>query len=102
MYADLMPAPFLSVMTDDCIENGMDYNAGGARYNHTFIQFVGIGTLTDSLAALKKFVFDDAEILDLTNSCQLWTRLQASNLFFVSDWCIGCRSTATTTTMPTA
>lgn len=62
MYANLMPVPFLSVITDDCIKNGMDYNAGGARYNHTFIQFVGIGTLTDSLAALKKLVFDDAEI----------------------------------------
>ena len=58
MYAALMPAPFLSVITDDCIRNGKDYNAGGARYNHTFIQFVGIGSLTDSLAALKQVVFD--------------------------------------------
>lgn len=37
MYAALMPAPFLSVITDDCIRKGQDYNAGGARYNHTFI-----------------------------------------------------------------
>ena len=59
MYAALMPAPFLSVITDDCIRQGRDYNAGGARYNHTFIQFVGIGSLTDSLAALKQFVFDE-------------------------------------------
>ena len=42
-----MPAPFLSVLTDDCIRKGRDYNAGGARYNNTFIQFVGIGSLTD-------------------------------------------------------
>ncbi len=62
MYAALMPAPFLSVITDDCIRRGMDYNAGGARYNHTFIQFVGIGSLTDSLAALKQLVFDQHEI----------------------------------------
>ena len=41
MYARLMPAPFLSVLTDDCIRNGRDYNAGGARYNNTYIQFVG-------------------------------------------------------------
>jgi formate C-acetyltransferase len=54
-----MPAPFLSVITDDCIQKGLDYNAGGARYNHTFIQFVGIGSLTDSLAALKHVVFED-------------------------------------------
>lgn len=57
MYARLMPAPLLSVITDDCIKNGKDYNAGGARYNHTFIQFVGIGSLTDSLAALRELVF---------------------------------------------
>lgn len=59
MYAALMPAPFLSVITDDCIERGRDYNAGGARYNHTFIQFVGIGSLTDSLAAIRQMAFDD-------------------------------------------
>jgi len=62
MYATLMPAPFLSVITDDCIRKGKDYNAGGARYNHTFLQFVGIGSITDCLAALKQFVFDDPSI----------------------------------------
>jgi formate C-acetyltransferase len=59
MYASLMPAPFLSVITDDCIRKGLDYNAGGARYNHTFIQFVGIGSLTDSLAATRQIVFEE-------------------------------------------
>ena len=62
MYATLMPAPFLSVITDDCIQRGKDYNAGGARYNHTFIQFVGIGSLTDSLAAIKQLVFDKGKL----------------------------------------
>jgi formate C-acetyltransferase len=62
MYARLMPAPFLSVITDDCIRKGQDYNAGGARYNHTFIQFVGIGSLTDSLAAIRQMVFDEGEL----------------------------------------
>jgi formate C-acetyltransferase len=59
MYAHLMPAPFLSVITDDCIRTGRDYNAGGARYNNTYVQFVGIGSLTDCLAALKQTVFDE-------------------------------------------
>ncbi|MCX5648088.1 MAG: glycyl radical protein [Planctomycetota bacterium] len=59
MYATWMPAPFLSVITDDCIRKGKDYNAGGARYNNTYIQFVGIGSLTDCLAAVKQMVFDD-------------------------------------------
>jgi formate C-acetyltransferase len=59
MYAAMMPAPFLSVITDDCIRNGKDYNAGGARYNNSYIQFVGIGSLTDCLSALKQLVFDE-------------------------------------------
>jgi trans-4-hydroxy-L-proline dehydratase len=59
IYALSMPAPFLSVITDDCISNGKDYNAGGARYNNSYIQFVGIGSLTDSLAAMKQVVYED-------------------------------------------
>jgi len=59
MYAMQMPAPFLSVLTDDCIRKGKDYNAGGARYNNSYIQFVGIGTVTDSFAALRQAVFTD-------------------------------------------
>jgi pyruvate formate-lyase/glycerol dehydratase family glycyl radical enzyme len=60
LYAVEMPAPFLSVLIDDCIATGRDYNAGGARYNNTFIQAVGIGTITDSLAAIRTLVFEDA------------------------------------------
>lgn len=60
MYAQLMPAPFLSVLTDDCIQRGRDYNAGGARYNNTYVQFVGLGSLTDSFSALKQACFDGA------------------------------------------
>ena len=59
LYADLMPSPFLSIMTDDCIKSGKDYNAGGARYNSNYIQGVGIGTLTDSFASIKKHVFEN-------------------------------------------
>lgn len=58
IYAAHMPAPFFSLIIDDCIQKGKDYNAGGARYNTTYIQGVGIGTLTDSLAAIKYNVFD--------------------------------------------
>ena len=58
LYAETLPAPFLSVIVDDCIKKGMDYNAGGARYNSSYIQGVGIGTITDSLAAIKYNVFD--------------------------------------------
>jgi formate C-acetyltransferase len=62
IYATRMPAPFLSVLTDDCVAKGRDYNAGGARYNNTFIQAVGIGTISDCLAAIKRQVFDERAI----------------------------------------
>lgn len=58
IYAEEMPVPFLSILTNDCIERGKDYNAGGARYNTNYIQGVGIGTITDCLAAVKYNVFD--------------------------------------------
>lgn len=58
IYAKYMPVPFLSVIVNDCIETGKDYNAGGARYNTNYVQGVGIGTITDSLAAIKYNVFD--------------------------------------------
>jgi formate C-acetyltransferase len=44
-------------LIDDCIAKGKDYNAGGARYNNSYVQFVGIGSLTDSLAAFRKLVY---------------------------------------------
>lgn len=59
LYAKYMPSPFLSILVDDCIKRGKDYNAGGARYNSNYIQGVGIGTLTDSFAAIKLHVFDN-------------------------------------------
>jgi formate C-acetyltransferase len=62
MYATLMPAPFLSIITDDCIRNGRDYNAGGARYNTRYIMPVGPGTAADSLSAIRFHVFDHADV----------------------------------------
>lgn len=62
LYARYMPVPFLSVITNDCIARGRDYNAGGARYNTSYIQGVGIGTITDSLAAIKKYVYERGDV----------------------------------------
>ncbi len=58
LYAEKMPAPFLSLLIDDCAEKGIDYNAGGARYNTSYIQGVGMGSITDCLTALRYHVFD--------------------------------------------
>jgi len=58
MWAKYLPAPFLSILVDDCITRGTDYNSGGARYNTSYIQGVGMGTITDSLSSIKYNVFD--------------------------------------------
>ena len=62
LYAQYMPAPFLSTIIDDCIGKGRDYNAGGARYDSTYIQMVGLGSLADALSALKYHVYDQATV----------------------------------------
>ena len=62
MHARLLPTPFLSLLIDDCIAKGKDYNDGGARYNTNYIQGVGLGTVTDSLTAIKYQVFDEKKI----------------------------------------
>jgi len=62
LYAEFLPAPFLSLFIDDCIANGKDYNNGGARYNTNYIQGVGLGTITDSLAAITYQVFEEKQV----------------------------------------
>ncbi|MFX1533336.1 MAG: trans-4-hydroxy-L-proline dehydratase [Promethearchaeota archaeon] len=62
LYANYMPSPFLSLLIDDCIANGKDYNNGGARYNTSYIQGVGLGSITDSLTSIKFNVFDKKHI----------------------------------------
>ena len=52
------PAPFLSILIEDCIQKGKDYNDGGAKYNTSYIQIVGMGSITDCLASLKHNVYD--------------------------------------------
>ena len=59
MFAKYAPAPFLSLFIDDCISKGKDYYNCGPRYNTTYIQCTGLGTITDSLSALKKHVFEN-------------------------------------------
>ncbi|MHC4463540.1 MAG: trans-4-hydroxy-L-proline dehydratase [Planctomycetota bacterium] len=74
LYANYMPAPFMSILMDDCIARGLDYHNGGPRYNPTYIQGVGIGTVTDALAAVKYHVFDQQNI----TMDELLTAMQAN------------------------
>jgi formate C-acetyltransferase len=70
LFAEHMPSPFMSLLFDDCIAKASDYHDGGPRYNSTYIQGVGLATVTDSLSALKRHVFDTdrvpmRELLDM-------------------------------------
>lgn len=62
LYARYMPAPCLSLLIDDCIARGRDYHDGGPRYNTTYIQGVGLGTMADALTAIKYHVFDEGTL----------------------------------------
>lgn len=59
LYAQYMPAPFLSLLIDDCISKGRDYHDGGARYNTSYIQGVGLGSITDILSAVNHHVYTE-------------------------------------------
>jgi pyruvate formate-lyase/glycerol dehydratase family glycyl radical enzyme len=62
LYAEYLPSPFLSILIDDCIASGKDYHDGGARYNTSYIQGVGLGTMTDILASIKYNVYDSKQV----------------------------------------
>lgn len=57
--AEINPQLFLSATTDDCIEKGLDVTKGGAIYNFTGPQLIGLATAADSLAVIKKLVFEE-------------------------------------------
>ena len=58
-WSRVHPCPLFSATLDGCIEKGMDYTAGGARYNPSGIALVGLGTVVDSLFAIRRAVFED-------------------------------------------
>ncbi|MBR2192929.1 MAG: glycyl radical protein [Bacteroidaceae bacterium] len=57
-----MPVPFLSILIDDCIAKGKDYMCGGARYNSSYVQGVGLGSITDMLTSLRYHVYDKKDV----------------------------------------
>jgi len=57
-FSKCLPVPFLSLLVEDCIMNGRDYNRGGARYNTTYIQGVGLGSITDILTSVRYNIYD--------------------------------------------
>lgn len=61
-HIDLLPSPFLSASIDNCMEEGMDVTAGGAKYNLSGIQMIQVANLADSLAAIKQLVYDEKRL----------------------------------------
>ncbi|WP_320384883.1 pyruvate formate lyase family protein, partial [Escherichia coli] len=61
-HRDWAPVPLLSSFIEDCVQHGKDITAGGARYNFSGVQGIGIANLSDSLYALKGMVFDQQRL----------------------------------------
>lgn len=53
------PKPYKSLLTEGCLESGKDFNDAGAKYDYYQVMLGGIPNLADSLAVIKKFVFDE-------------------------------------------
>ena len=84
MFSLYAPATFLSLYIDDCIEKGKDYYSGGARYNTTYIQCTGLGTITDCFTTLKKHVFEDQRYTmdEILEACATnWVRSEKMRLY---------------------
>src|SRR5699024_7016064 len=62
VHIDLLPSPFLSSVVDNCMEDGIDVTAGGAKYNLSGIQMIQVANLADSLAAIKQLIFDEGKV----------------------------------------
>lgn len=60
IHRQLAPKPLMSMMYEGCMESGKDVSAGGAMYNFgPGVIWSGLATHADSMAAIKKLVFDD-------------------------------------------
>ncbi|MFH1636741.1 MAG: pyruvate formate lyase family protein [Chloroflexota bacterium] len=56
------PTPYVSALVDGCLENGVDITAGGAQHNYLTIEGIALATAADSIAAIKKLVYDEASL----------------------------------------
>ena len=61
-FSNWLPVPFLSLLVEDCIQKGKDYNSGGARYNSSYIQGVGLGSITDMLTSIRYNIYDNKKL----------------------------------------
>ena len=62
LHGEILPSAFLSSVIDDCIQKGIDVTQGGAHYNLSGIQAIQPANIADSLAAIKKLVYEEKRI----------------------------------------
>lgn len=62
IHAEIVPRPYLSLLVDGCMEKGVDLSKGGAKYNvGPVLTGIGVADTANSLAVIKKLVFEDAK-----------------------------------------
>lgn len=52
------PLPMRTLLVDDCIDNCLDFNNGGARYKWSIVNFAGMVNIIDSMLVIRDFVFN--------------------------------------------
>ena len=99
IFMKYMPVPFLSVLIEDCIRNGKDYMCGGARYNSSYVQGVGLGSITDMLTAIMCMIKRPSRWRLWR---KLWRTISKGSKSCSISWCIILRNTVTMMIMPTS
>jgi len=63
LFAEHLPAPYISAFIDGCLESAKDVTAGGAKYDLTGVSFINsIANLTDSMYVIKKLIYEKREL----------------------------------------
>lgn len=78
------PVPMRTLLVDDCIDKGLDFNNGGARYKWSVVNFAGMINVIDAMLVIRDFVFaeklfDGAEFIELLKSNNEDFLVQARN-----------------------
>ena len=86
------PLPMRTLLVDDCIDSGLDFNNGGARYKWSIINFAGMINVIDSMLVIRDFIFnekqyDKEEFIGLlkSNDAELLTRARNHSVSFGND-----------------
>lgn len=90
--AEVLPNPMRTLFTDDCIDKGKDFNAGGARYTWTVSAESGLINVVDSLSAIRELIYEKkqytpAEFLEKLSveDPELYTQLKRCPCFGTDD-----------------